>query len=752
MSAKSEVSLGPQGRAPTPPAFHRRPLLARIGIWLADHDPGGIDSTRALHLGIALIILILTGAATAQMFAPGMILTFPLMAGTAALTLVSFTPAASRRTEARSMARLFLVSAAFLVLLALVGPGEGPDNALLQKLLLVPLSACALILRRYGMSGQFLGLALIVVATVGTIVAPTRAQAAMLLLAFCQGSAVVAALRLSPWRPSAVAAYVQSTIDVQAAVAAYLREMSEAVRSGTPFTDDAARTIERLRARVWNALGNALAEDPGARSDFEALRARFYRLRVAVQLLAGCIPKSTPDGPDWCSPFAAACDHIARRLEAIDVRDVHSEEHFERALRLLREQAFAPELPPADRFALMRALTAFDRLTLVVNGIETAETQPFPPPHPPADETPPAPKPIPLLERAADGSRRLSAPLKVACQGLVATGITTALDVGLHLSHAYWATMTVMFVIGNSVGETYVRVRYRVVGTLIGVIAGIVVFLIVGDTVWLLALLCMVAQVISLITARDRYDVASAAMGFYVVLGLHILDGLGTSGMLARIYETAIGALVALAVSYVVLPVYVIDQFRPEVLGILKRCRDALASWWPHPGQAMSAAPQALAVRQLGIRLPQLDAEQAFRHSAGDAANVVSTLDVLTTYLALIEDISARLNGMACAPEMVAVVEAARSRSLTAFAVVLGEGGAGGLAAAAPAVEAAVSTALKLADDPKVKEILPLVADYLAYSDALLRPLRELRAAITDETPWQKERTLAASQEPMRAT
>ncbi|MFG1294216.1 FUSC family protein [Xanthobacter variabilis] len=738
--------------APPPPAPPRAPLLGRIGIWLADHDPGGIDTTRALHLGIALVGAILLGVTTSQLFGLDMTITFPLMAGTGALTMISFNPAASRRTEAVTMVRLFAVAAAFLALLAVVGPGEGAGNAMAQKLLLIPLSFCALILRRYGMDGQRLGLALIVVATVGTILTPTRLQALLLLAAFCQGAVVSALLRLSPWRPSAVAAYVQSTLDVQAAVAAFLREMSDAVRTGAPFTDDAARAVERLRARVWNALGNALAEDPGGRVEFEALRAKFYRLRVAVQLLAGCIPQNTTGPSGWRSPFATAADHIARRLEAIDVRDVHSQERFERAIALLREQAFSPDLPPEDRFALLRALTAFDRLSLVIHGIETAELAPFPSPHSEAEEAPPPVKPIAWLQRAADGTRQLSAPLKVACQGLVATSLTTALDLGLHLSHAYWATMTVMFVIGNSVGETYVRVRYRVVGTLVGVLIGILFFLVLGDTIWLLAILCMAAQLVSIVTQKDRYDVASAAVGFSVVLGLHILDGLGTSGMLARIYETAIGALTALAISYVVLPVYVTDQFRPEVEGILKRCREALASWWPHPGTAVSVASQVAAVRQLSMRLPQFGAEQSFGHSAGDAANVVSTLDVLVTYLALIEDISGRLGDAPDRPEMVAVVEAARSRSLTAFAVVLHEGGASGLAAAAPAVEAAVSTALKLADEPAVKDLLPLVADYLAYSDALLRPLRELRTAMQDETPWQKERTLAAGDTPMRVT
>ncbi|MFS8037328.1 FUSC family protein [Xanthobacter sp. AM11] len=735
----------PPQRTIRPPA----PLARRLGAWLADHDPGGIDTTRAFHLGVSFLIVIFTGVAVSRGFGLGMDITFPLMAGTAALVMISFNPAASVAAEARTMGRLFLVSAAFLGVLTAVGPGEAPANDVVQKLLLIPLSFTALILRRGGMDGQRLGLALIVVATVGTIIRPTRFEGALLLAAFCQGAAVAAAVRLSPWRPSAVQAFVQTTLDLQNAVASFLRELSEAVRNGRPFPEEAAETLENLRGRVWSALANATAEDPAAARDFELLRVRFYRLRVAVQLLAGCVPEGAPNTPDWRGPFAAAADHIARRLEAVDVSDVHAEERFERAVAQLRHVAFAPELPPTARFTLMRALTAFDRLSLVVTGIAATEMAPFPPPHEEGgEEAPPPPRAIPLLLPGPGGTHLLSAPLKVAFQGVIATALTTALDLVVQLDHAYWATMTVMFVIGNSVGETFLRVRYRTVGTLIGVLLGMGFFILLGEHIWLLAAFCMAAQMIALVTQKDRYDVASAAVGFSVVLGLHLISGLGTEGMLARIYETAIGAGIALLVSYVVLPVYLTDQVRPEVRALLRRCREAFGTWWPHGAERMSVAPLVRDVRAMSARLPNLGAESVFGHSAGDVANVVSTLDVLITYLALMEDVALRLSAAHAQEAVVAVVEAARSRTLTGFEVVLGEAGVGSADAATPAVDAAVSTVLGLADDPAVKEMLPLVADYLAYSDAVLRPLRELRQAMQDQTPWRKEDVIAAGATP----
>ena len=551
----------------------RPPYLVRVGDWLALHDPGGIDTTRALQLGLGFLTIIFAGYATSRSFDLGLDIPFPLMGGVAALVMVSFNPAASRWAEARTMARLFSVSMALLLLVWAVGPGESPAHAVVLKLLLVPLSFLALLLRRYGMDGQRLGLALILVATIGTILMPKRLEAFYFIIAFCEGAAVMAAIRLSPWRPSALKAYVQSALDVQEALAAYLREMAQKVRAGEPFTAETGPAVEAGRTRVWNALGNATAEAPEERVEFEHFRAKIYRLRVAAQLLASCIPDTAENAPDWRGPFSAAADHIARRLEAIQVDDIQSEERFERAVARLKVVAFDLRLPAATRFALLRAVTAFDRLALVVTAIAAAETRPFPPPHAPQDDAP-APKPPappPLVQRTAGGGWTLSAPLKVACQGLIATAITTTFDLTVGLDHAYWATLTVMFVMGNSVGETYVRVRYRTVGTLIGVLLGMGLFVLMDGHIWLMAAICLIAQMVAVVTQKDRYDVASAAVGLAVVLGLHLISGLGTEGMLARVYETAIGAGVALAVSYLVLPVYLTDQLRPEVRGLLKR-------------------------------------------------------------------------------------------------------------------------------------------------------------------------------------
>lgn len=725
------------------------PLTELIGDWLARHDPGGIDTNRALHLGASILLAVAFGYAASPWLPNNLDIPFPLMAGAGAVVTILATPAASRAAEHSTFARVFGITTLFMLSLIAIGPGNGPLNHMVQKLALVPWSFTALLLRRYGMDGQRLGIALVIVATVGTILSPTRADAALLLVGLWLGLVTAAGLRRSPWRPSAVGAFITTVLDMQGAVAAFLREMSDQVRNGHPFPAERAEPIERLRLRIWNALANAFAEDPGARPDFEALRVKVYRLRVAVELLASCIPSDPDPAAPWRRPFSAAADHLARWLEDIRANDIHSEERFKRAMEQLRAAAFSPELAPAVRFDLMRAVTAFDRLYLVISGIEATESAPFPPPHPPAPAAEQRLKATPLLATGRDGTRTLSNPLKVALQGALATSITTGLDIGLGLSHAYWATMTVMFVMGNSVGETYVRARYRVVGTLVGVLIGIGYLLAAGDAFLPMVLLGTVAQVISVITARDRYDVSSAAVGFSVVVGLHLVVGLDTEGMLARIYETIIGAVIALVVSSFVLPVYLADQLHPEVKGLLERCRTAFASWWPHnpdarPGERTSVSRLAREVRVLDDRLPHLSAESLFGHSAGDAANVVSTLDVLITYLALIEDNSQRLSQLPQHEGITTAVAAARARTLAAFEATLGESAPDTAAATTPALDAAISTVLDLADEPEVASALPQVADYLAYSDAVIRPIRDLGIALSDQAPWTKERAMTA--------
>lgn len=711
---------GPPGRT--------RPLVGAVRAWLQDHDPGYVDSTRALHLAVSYTLVICLGYATSRWFGLNLDILFPMAGAMTALVLITFTPAANRRMEARSFAKIFAVTFGLLLLVFIIGPGESPTNAVLLKLLLVPITCGALFIRRYGMEGQRLGFAMVIIMTVAATLHPMRMELAYLLAASCQGALVATLVRLALPRPSAMAAYHKTVEDAGAAIGAYLAALASAVRENRPIPPTTDALHDTVRVRVRGALVNASAEAPEARPYIEAVRSLAYRLRIATQLLGDCIPLSHAPDASWRMPLAAAADLVARQLQGGLSEPFPERGRMGDAIARLRKAAMAPDLEPTEQLALLRAVTAFERLSLVVSELSTLQTE-----GPSARRQTGPTTAAPTLPTEPG----LSPFTKVAIQGLVATGITTFLDFFLGLDHAYWATMTVMFVLGNSVGETYLRARYRSVGTIVGVLIGFGCILLLEDHIWVLAGICLVCQMIGLVTNRDRYDVASAAIGLSVLVALHLVAGLGTDGMIARIYETIIGALVALAVSWLVLPVYVADQIRTHVVNLIRRCREAFAESWPRGDTTQSrrmTSDMAMELRAIGDRLPQIGAETVLGHrTAGDVIALVSTLEVLTTYLALLQDVAHRLGTMSPRAEITTALEAARARTMRAFDSALGEAPPDANPAQAPELEAALAIALDFGSDPETRRLLPFVADYLSFSEAVLRPLSDLGALLAPD-------------------
>ena len=719
-----------------------RPLLVAIRAWLRDHDPGGVDETRALHLAISYFIVIALGVATSRAFALDLDILFPMAGAMTALVLITFTPAASRRAEARSFARIFSVTFSLMLMVLVIGPGESPTNGLLLKLMLIPVTGIALHIRRYGMDMQRLGFAIVIIMTVAAVLHPTRQEMVYLLAATLEGAVVAVVVRLALPRPAALRVFHDTVEDAGMAVGAFIARLAYAVREAKPLPNPSVALLDTIRVRVRGALTNASAERPSARGYLEAVRSRAYRLRIATQLLEECIPQDGEAGAPWRHAFATAADQIARHLQNGLSEPFPDRDKTLVAIARLRQLAMAPDMEPSRQLTLLRAVTAFDRLALVVSELARLQTEgraAFPEAEPPPVLPPPS-------------GTGLSPFTKVTIQGLIATCITTTLDLGLGLNHAYWATMTVMFVLGNSVGETYVRARYRSVGTVIGVIIGFVCIAFLESHIWVLAAMCLIGQMIGLVTNRERYDIASAAVGLSIVLALHLISGLGTDGMLARIYETAIGAGIALAVSWLILPVYAADEIRDKVVSLVRRFRHAFAEAWP---RGTAATPRnmteslSLELRVIADRLPQIGAETVLGHrSAGDVITLVSTLEVLTTYLALLEDVAHRLATLSPRAEVTTALEAARARTLRAFDAALGESPPAAKAADASELDAALSIALNTADTADTRRLMPIVADYLSFSEAVLRPLADLGGILAASAPRERRRAEPSATQP----
>ena len=504
----------------------------------------------------------------------------------------------------------------------------------MMKLLLVPTTFVALYMRRYGPEYHRAGLALFITAMIAR---PDRAEPRAGLVAAGRLCGCGLGLSAAPGALAALGGARSCSPARGLSPRADRRSHHAGAQSSPPERRSRGNCADRAPGwpPVRAAAIAATAELPQRQAASTSARADVYRLQLAVAFLLEAAPD--PGSPirrrgrsrrNWRLSWRRCASIAMGPWPGVAKDDVHTA--LARLIETVMEAPLADEL---QRYDLLRGAAALG----VARGDGRAGDRPAPRRAVAAHDRPPA----------REDQAGLRPTTRVACQGLAASAVTTALDLGLGLSHAYWATLTVMLVIGSSFGETALRARHRTFGTGLGAGLGIAVAVLLQDSPWTLAGLCILGQMLGALTAQRRYAVSAAAIGFSVVVGLHLLGGLGAGDMLARIYETAIGAGVALLASRLVLPVYGGDQARQQIRAILARCRAACAAWWPPQPAAPTPESANQLVRELILleeRLPELNTEAVLgQRSAAEVVRLSTFLRVLQTYLVLIEQAAARL-------------------------------------------------------------------------------------------------------------
>ena len=711
----------------------RSRLLSPLWRSLRDQDPTYVEVARVAHIGLALALGIAAGVATNRWLGLDMPMAFPMFVALGATAHLSFLAPASRARELVDLARISALTIGFISVTAVIGPGSLAAGPVIMKLLLVPTTFIALYIRRFGPEYHRAGLALFITAMIAAVIEPTRGQGWWLVLAAVQGSAIAYLLRMAPLRPSAANGLNRILADYRRTLVAVLTRLAEELRTGTPVTRTLRQAVPRLRRRARAAALAAAAEQPERQARFETVRATAYRLQLAVAFLL----EAAPD-PDQQEPAAQA---IRAQLAAAvgAVRDhiadgTGSPDDMVRAA-LARPQELILTAPLADelqRYEMLRAIGALGRVFAATDELDAA-MRPGAKPAPAETGVEPTPRPA-LLPTT-----------RVAIQGLLASAVTTALDLGFGLTHAYWATLTVMLVLGSSFGETALRARHRTLGTCIGAVLGIAAAALLGGEPWLLAALCILGQMLGALTAQRRYDVSAAAIAFSVVAGLHLLGGMGARDMLARMYETGIGAGVALLAARFVLPVYGGDQARQQIRAILARCGTAFASWWPRDPDAGAPEPAIRLVRDLVLledRLPHLNAEAVLgRRSAAKVVRLGTFLRVLQTYLLLVEHAAGRLAQVAMLGPAEQVLTGFRADVLSAFDVAAAEDAGRALGAERSLTRRAAEGMAELRRQGAPRAALLALVEYTFYGEALARALYALDDAVDDRPP-EDERSL----------
>ena len=687
--------------------------------WLALHDPGAVERWRAANFGLALVVTIVVAAATDAYFGFGLALPFPMFAGFVAGNMLFLLSPARADRELVQLVGLAAAMVGWILLIAALDPTAWPDGLVALKLTLVPLTFVALLVRRYGPQAQSIGIAAFVAALMTATLDPGRHEALLLAVAAVEGAVIAIVVRLALHRRNALAGFTSTVSAERTAVATTLNALGDALATasapGGHAADDAAARLRSIRM----AAATALREAPSERLRIDVAKSLLLRMEIGAALAADRIAEAGAGGPlptavrdavlgavrvveDWTRSSAAA-----RPVEAARVRV---------AMAAARDTLLAPAAAGAPwRDPLLVALAGLDRVVFCDGALVALE----------AGTTEPVPT-VASRPEAIEAPRGLRPTTRVAIQGLVATTITTALDLGLGLSHAYWATLTVAFVLGGSVGETVGRIRSRLGGTVAGVLVGVAVVWALDGNVAFLAGLCIVATMISLVTLRERYDISAATLAFAFVTGLHLVADLGTVGMLSRIYETAIGAAVALAAARLVLPVYLADPTARLISTLLARCRAVVAAQWPAQQPCEPAAAIVGDFAAFSDRLPSLNAESVLgRRSTVDLVHIVTLLDAVTSYVMVIQATAARLAVIGDTPEVRAVAARLEAGLIEAFdAALAGRPGAFGTGEAAGLVPPGVG--------PRAAQSL---AELGYFAEALTRALHGIATAMAAADP-----------------
>ncbi|UZJ25215.1 FUSC family protein [Rhodococcus antarcticus] len=163
---------------------------------------------------------------------------------------------------------------------------------------------------------------------------------------------------------------------------------------------------------------------------------------------------------------------------------------------------------------------------------------------------------------------------RAAVQVAVATALATGLGELISPNRWYWAVLAAFVVFNGTTsrGQILSRASQRVLGTLGGVVAGVLLAAVVGRN----APLQLGLIVVCVFAAFYLVRVSSALMVFFITVLLAMLYGLlGTFSVQVlelRIYETAAGAAVGIAAAFLVLP----TGTRSTVDGKLRACLDSL--------------------------------------------------------------------------------------------------------------------------------------------------------------------------------
>jgi len=162
-----------------------------------------------------------------------------------------------------------------------------------------------------------------------------------------------------------------------------------------------------------------------------------------------------------------------------------------------------------------------------------------------------------------------------AVQATVAVGAVCTLSaIFPELERPYWATITALVVLCQTWSESMKKAAQRVAATFLGLLAAVVLYWIFRPWVAAEIVVIFVCVFFFAYSVTSSYLWAIFWMSIVVVMMFDMLGAVDSGLILARMYETLLGASMAVLVSAVVFPVRTRDQLRSDVPSLLKLLRE----------------------------------------------------------------------------------------------------------------------------------------------------------------------------------
>ncbi|EDM38386.1 hypothetical protein PBAL39_02187 [Pedobacter sp. BAL39] len=170
-----------------------------------------------------------------------------------------------------------------------------------------------------------------------------------------------------------------------------------------------------------------------------------------------------------------------------------------------------------------------------------------------------------LLENLTFSSSTFRHSLRVAIVMIIGFMVSR----GLNFSHSYWILLTILVISKPGFSLTKQRNYQRLIGTLVGAFAAMLILEYVHDknTLFVILLFCMIG---CYSFQRKNYVVSVLFMTPYIILLFEFLGMGGFSIARERIYDTLIGSGIALLASYSLFPNWEHEKLKEAMMAILK--------------------------------------------------------------------------------------------------------------------------------------------------------------------------------------